>query len=95
MRSFNSILKKVNHMIKKFLLTLSLLSVMTLGFSQFLMAGPQFTNNGCDGCCPQYRGADANYACEALGYGLYVNCYYITPQYESYIVTYSSNNCLW
>ncbi|MDJ0842481.1 MAG: hypothetical protein QNK37_38625 [Acidobacteriota bacterium] len=81
-------------MIKKFLLTLSLLGVMTLGFSQLLMAGPQFTDNGCGGCCPDYLGADSNYACEFRAYG-FVDCYYITPQYSWYIVTYSTSGCLW
>ncbi|MDJ0842207.1 MAG: hypothetical protein QNK37_37245 [Acidobacteriota bacterium] len=83
-------------MIKKILLTLSLLSVMTLGLSQFLMAGPVFTADGCGGCCPQSLGADSNYACNFTPYG-FVDCYYISSSapYNWYIVTYSTFGCGW
>ncbi|MDJ0842206.1 MAG: hypothetical protein QNK37_37240 [Acidobacteriota bacterium] len=85
-------------MIKKILLTLSLLGVMTLGLSQFLMAIPQFTYNGCGGCCPEYLGTDSNYACDFRPWGD-VDCYYVSSSapYAGYIVTYhtSMTGCLW
>ena len=79
-------------MFKKLSLSLALLTVMTFGASQYLVAfgGPIFTHDGCGGCCPLTIGSDSNYACEGAVGG--VNCYYIsTKNYSTYTAWFPCN----